>query len=104
MAQVLEDIDAQGTPRKQLMYSAGVLSRSGFDTDSNGQIDQWLCHDAVGTLVQAKYDQNGDGPPDQWEYFAAGSQEPDKVERDTDGDGKADAVVQKRSRPTRNRR
>jgi hypothetical protein len=38
------------------------------------------------------FDRNRDGRIDQWEYFAAGSQEPYKVERDTNGDGKADAV------------
>jgi hypothetical protein len=50
------------------------------------------------------FDRNRDGRIDQWEYFAAGSQEPYKVERDTNGDGKADAVREKRNTPTRNRR
>jgi hypothetical protein len=101
---VLEHLDSAGTPRKLLIYRAGVLTRGEFDTDGNGQIDQWLFYDAEGTLIRAEYDQNGDSRADQWEYFAAGSQKPYKVERDTKGDGKADAVREKRDTPTRNRR
>jgi hypothetical protein len=51
-----------------------------------------------------RFDRDRDGKIDQWEYFATGSQEPFKVERDTNGDGKADAVREKRATPTRNRR
>jgi hypothetical protein len=45
--------------------------------------------------VRAEYDQKGAGRPNQWEYFVAGSQEPYKVERDTNGDGKADTTREK---------
>ena len=31
-------------------------------------------------------------PPDQWEHFKPGSDEPYKVESDTDGDGNVDSV------------
>jgi hypothetical protein len=43
-------------------------------------------------VIRAEYDQQAKGRPDQWEYFTPGSKEPYKVERDTNGDGKADAV------------
>jgi hypothetical protein len=35
------------------------------------------------------------GLPDQWEYFTPRSKEPYKVERDTNGDGKADTAGEK---------
>jgi hypothetical protein len=38
------------------------------------------------------YDQNGDGRQDQWEYFKPDQAHPYRVERDTSGNGKADAV------------
>jgi len=75
-----------------MIYHAGILVRSEFDTTGKGKIDQWLFYDARGNVVRAEYDRNGDGKPDQWEHFAAGQRQPYKVERDTTGDGKADAI------------
>ena len=51
-----------------------------------------------------RFDRNGNGKIDQWEYFATGSKEPYKVERDTNGGGKADAVQENKATPTRSRR
>jgi hypothetical protein len=40
----------------------------------------------------------------QWEYFTPGGKEPFKVERDTNGDGKADAVWDKGTSSSKGRR
>ena len=40
----------------------------------------------------------------QWEYFTPGGKEPFKVERDTNGDGKADVVREKGASTSRSRR
>jgi hypothetical protein len=42
-----------------------------------------------------RFDHIKGGKPDQWEYFTPGSKEPYNVERDTNRDGKADAVWEK---------
>ena len=44
------------------------------------------------------------GGPDQWEFFTPGSKEPFKVERDTNEDGKADAVWEKGASASKSRR
>ena len=43
-------------------------------------------------MERIKYDQTSAGRPDQWEHFKARSDEPYKVESDTDGDGNVDSV------------
>jgi hypothetical protein len=92
MARMLQNFDPQGQPHTWMIYRDGVLSRGAFDTNNDGRPDQWHHYHSEGHLVRTEYDQNGDGRPDQWEHFRRGSQAPYKVERDTTGDGKADAV------------
>jgi hypothetical protein len=75
-----------------LIYEAGKLVCGEFDTTGNGQVNQWLLYNADDQVIRAEYDQQAKGRPDQWEYFTPGSKEPYKVGRDTNGDGKADAV------------
>ena len=81
--------------RARLIYEAGTLVRGEFDTTGTGKVNQWLLYDANGHVIRAEHDRNADGRPDQWEHFTAGNKEPDTVERDTNGDGKADAVWEK---------
>jgi hypothetical protein len=95
IAQVWEKLDGTGQPRTRMLYESGTLARGEFDTNGDGKVDQWLFYDAKGHLIRAEYDQNGDGRPEQWEHFAAGGQEPFKVERDTNGDGTPDAIWDK---------
>jgi hypothetical protein len=78
-----------------LIYEGGKLVRGELDTTGSGQVNQWLFYDAEGQVIRAEYDQHARGHPDQWEYFTPGSKEPYKVERDTNGDGKADTVWEK---------
>jgi antitoxin component YwqK of YwqJK toxin-antitoxin module len=73
-------------------YENGKTVWAEFDTTGNGQVNQWLFYNADDQVIRAEYDQQAEGRPDQWEYFTPGSKEPYKVERDTTGDGKADAV------------
>jgi hypothetical protein len=95
IAQVWENLDPAGNPRTRLIYEAGKLLRGEFDTTGNGQVNQWLFYDTDGQVIRAEHDQHAKGRPDQWEYFTPGSKEPYKVERDTNGDGKADTVWEK---------
>ena len=91
IARVLQNLDADGKPHAWMEYKAGVLASSAFDTSNNGQADQWHHYQADGHVTRIEYDQNGDGRPDQWEHFKPGSDEPHKVESDTD-DGNVDSV------------
>jgi hypothetical protein len=104
VAQVWENLDATGKPRTRLIYESGALVRGEFDTTGNGQVNQWLFYDAEGHVIRAEYDQHARGRPDQWEFFTPGSKEPFKVERDTNGDGKADAVWEKGASASKSRR
>ncbi|ETX02347.1 MAG: hypothetical protein ETSY2_35725, partial [Candidatus Entotheonella gemina] len=92
MTQVLRDFDAPDQPRTRLLYEAGQLVRGEFDTNRDAKTDQWHIYDAKGNLLRAMYDQNRDGRQDQWEYFKPGQAKPYRVERDTSGNGKADAI------------
>ena len=92
IARVLQNLDAEGKPHAWMEYKAGVLASSAFDTSNNGQADQWHHYAAEGHVERIEYDQTGDGRPDQWEHFKPGSDEPYKVESDTDGDGNVDSV------------
>ena len=84
---MLQNLDADGKPRAWMEHKEGVLASSAFDTSNNGQTDQWHHYHAAGHVERIEYDQNGDGRPDQWEHFKPGSDEPHRVESDTDGDG-----------------
>jgi hypothetical protein len=95
ITQVWENLDPAGKPRTRSIYEAGKLVRGEFDSTGNGRVNQWLFYNADGQVIRAEYDQHAKGRPDQWEYFTPGSKEPYKVERDTDGDGKAGAVWEK---------
>jgi hypothetical protein len=89
------DRNRDGRVDEWTFYEDGKPVRAEFDSTGNGQVNQWLFYDTDGQVIRAEHDQHAKGCPDQWEYFTPGSKEPYKVERDTNGDSKADTVWEK---------
>jgi hypothetical protein len=89
------DRNRDGRVDEWTFYEDGKPVRAEFDSTGNGQVNQWLFYDTDGQVIRAEHDQHAKGRPDQWEYFTPGSKEPYKVERDTNGDSKADTVWEK---------
>ncbi|MEC8957404.1 MAG: hypothetical protein VX495_03310, partial [Nitrospinota bacterium] len=69
--------------------------RTAFDTNGNGKPDQWqFYYDDQQTLKKAEYDTNGDGKADRWEFFDS-TGKLGKIQLDRNFDGKVDMTQKK---------
>jgi len=73
--------------------SAGLADRV-LDRDGNGRPDLWQYHDASGAPTRELLDEDGDGAPDRTVFFDPATGQEDRVEEDTNLDGRIDSWIE----------
>jgi hypothetical protein len=85
--------------------SAPGLADRVRDRDGDGRPDLWSYHDANGRPTRELLDENGDGTPDRTVWYDAASGQEQRIEEDTNLDGRVDSWVELRAgQPARQRR
>lgn len=82
------DFDFDGKVDETRYYTAGVVTEKAMGYKFDEKPEVWKFYDNKGFLIRMEADQDGDEAVDFWEYYEKGVLE--RVEKDTDKDGKAD--------------